>query len=719
MRMVRRAVVVGVLMGVLALPAASEAAGTPTRISSSAIAVDANDLVYDPTSDTMWASVGSGATFGANSVVPIGRDGSVGTPILVGSEPNRLALADDGSYLYVGLDGAGAVRRVNLASRVADLQWSLGADFCGTNLAADIAVMPGQPETVAVSRGTGCSPSTSGVVVFDAGVPRPDATPDHTGPYLIAASDTVPDRIYGYNNQHTGFGTYKVAVTAAGATVIDERSGLLEGFVRDIFFDGGLLSDGTRLIDAEQLTLLGTLPSTSTAMVIDADAHRVYGIDNGGFLNVFDTTTFTTVDSFELEDWDDDTYSYFSRSLLARFDSGPFVTKAGDELWLFDPSAYRGAAGEYTPLTPQRVLDTRTGVGAGGAIGPVGPATTLDVQVGGVAGVPVTGVDSVVLNATAAAPTEHSYLTVWPAGAPRPEISNLNYAPSETRANLVTVGVGAGGKISLFNERGSAHVILDVVGYYSTSAGTIGGRFRPLAPQRLFDTRSGGGGVPSQAVGAGATLRFDVTGAGGVPASGVTAVAMNVTAVGATANSYVTVWPDDALQPNASNINFAAGSTVANLVIMRVPESGIIDFFNESGQVHLLADVVGYYTSDRSGESGRYVSFWPERLFDTRAESPFDPPGDLWPGDALYFDLVDGPWGAYVLNVTVTETKGAGYVSVHPWPGEAPGSSSLNYADGVTVPNAVIVRTGPGFAFTNYTGTTHLIADVFGAFTRG
>jgi len=325
--------------------------------------------------------------------------------------------------------------------------------------------------------------------------------------------------------------------------------------------------------------------------------------------------------------------------------------------------------------------------------------------------VPVSGVDSVVLNATVGAPTELSYLTVWPTGGRRPDSSNLNFAAGETRANLVTVPVGAGGKVSLFNERGTAHVIFDVVGFYALPDGPTGSRFRPLTPSRLFDTR---GGAP---VGPGGVFRFDVTGGGGVPDAGVTAVAMNVTAVNATANSYVTVWPDDAAQPNASNINFPAGGTVPNLVIMRVPPSGIVDFFNESGEVHLLADVVGYYTSDRSSEGGRYVSAWPFRFFDTRVDSPFDPPGDLWPGDSLYFDGKDEPYAAYMLNVTVTETRGAGYVTVHPWPGAPPNASNLNYTDNVSVPNAVIVRTGPGMAFSNFGGSAHLIADIFGAFT--
>jgi hypothetical protein len=83
----------------------------------------------------------------------------------------------------------------------------------------------------------------------------------------------------------------------------------------------------------------------------------------------------------------------------------------------------------------------------------------------------------------------------------------------------------------------------------------------------------------------------------------------------------------------------------------------------------------------------------------------------------LYFDLVPGLWGAYMLNTTVTGAEGTGYVTVHPWPGPPPNASSVNYTDGATVPNAVIVRADPGFAFTNVGGRAHLLADVFGAFT--
>lgn len=727
MRVVRTTVVLALAVGAIAsaegrpasaaeTPVASAAvASTATPVDATVIPIRANDLVYDRVHDVVWASVDTEGPGPANSVVPITRDGRVGQAVPVGSEPHQLAVSADGAYLYVGLDGAAAVRRVDLSTRVAGLQWPLAPGFCGGTRAADIAVLPGGHDTVAVSRAHACSPATLGVTIYDAGVPRPTSTNEHTGPYLIAASSTVPNRLYGYNNQHTGFGTYKVDVTTSGAVVAEESGGLLSGFVSQLAFDGGLLSEGRHVVDAEAMTLLGSLPNPGDVTLLDAAAHRAYSFNSGnGTLNVSDLTTFVPVDSFVVEGWDELASAPGFQRALTRFSGGPFVTLQAEQVVVFDPAQRRGAAGEFTPLTPQRVLDTRLGVGTGGAVAPLGPGARLDATIAGVAGVPAAGVDAVVLNATVAAPTASTFLTVWPAGTPQPGISSLNAAPGITRANLVTVALGAGGGVSVFNEQGDAHVILDVVGYYATSTGNPGSRFRPLPPARLFDTRTGHGGVAVGPVSAGGELRFDVTGVGGVPGTGVTAIAMNVTAVQPSADSYVTVWPDDTTRPVASNLNFGAGSTVPNLVVMRVPASGVVSFFNERGGVDLLADVVGYYTSNRSGQSGRFVSFPPERIFDTRTAGPA---GALNPDDVVYYDLAPGPWGAYVLNLTATETLGAGYVSAHPWPGTAPDSSSLNYVEGETVPNAVVVRSEPGFAFSNFTGRTQLVADIFGAFT--
>src|SRR5260370_34647819 len=111
------------------------------------------------------------------------------------------------------------------------------------------------------------------------------------------------------------------------------------------------------------------------------------------------------------------------------------------------------------------------------------------------------------------------------------------------------------GKVSVFNNAGSTHVILDVVGYYSDATGPLGSRFHSLSPFRYFDTRAGSGGVGTSPIGPGQTLHFKVTGKGGVPAGGITSVVMNVTVTEPTSSGFVTVYPHDVARPGASNLN--------------------------------------------------------------------------------------------------------------------------------------------------------------------
>jgi len=380
--------------------------------------------------------------------------------------------------------------------------------------------------------------------------------------------------------------------------------------------------------------------------------------------------------------------------------------------------------GEFTPLTPARIVDTR--IGTGGKLGKVGAAASFDVQIAGQGGVPASGVSAVVLNATATEPTVASYLTLWPMGFTRPSPSNLNYVPGQTVPNLVTVAIN-NGKVSVYNNAGATHVVLDVVGYYSSSTGALGSRFHALSPSRLFDTRSNIGGVGSIPLGPGQTIKFNVTGRGIVPAAGVTSVVMNVTVTEPTSSGFVTVYPDDVTRPVASNLNFVPGLTVPNLVVVRVPASGIVDFYNFSnggGTIHLLADVVGFFDGVKSTEAGRLVSGLPTRLLDTRVSSPAPPPGCVGPGGILTLAFVNPAIEAVVLNVTVTQPTASGYVTVYPYRGaqdpSPPLASNVNYVPGQTVPNLTMVgRGGPGLtvAFYNYAGCTHLVIDAFGAFT--
>ena len=133
-----------------------------------------------------------------------------------------------------------------------------------------------------------------------------------------------------------------------------------------------------------------------------------------------------------------------------------------------------GVAGELTAITPARILDTRDGTGRGGVVGKLVEGQRLEVLVTGVGGVPATQVDSVVLNVTVDETTAPSWLAVWPSGREQPVVSNLNYVAGQTVPNLVTVKVGANGRVSLAHYRGSTHVVFDVVGWYAATNGAAG-----------------------------------------------------------------------------------------------------------------------------------------------------------------------------------------------------------------------------------------------------
>jgi hypothetical protein len=379
--------------------------------------------------------------------------------------------------------------------------------------------------------------------------------------------------------------------------------------------------------------------------------------------------------------------------------------------------------GEFIALTPVRILDTRDGTG--GYNTPIGAGQTIDVQVTSVGGVPASGVGAVVFNATAVNPSRATYLTVWPAGIAQPANSNINVVAGETRPNLVTVAVGAGGQVSLFNNAGSTDAIFDIVGFYTDASGPQGSRFHPVDPFRLFDTRSPAGGAAAAPIGPGGVLPITVTGVGPVP-SGTTAVVLNVTVTGPTSAGYLTVFPGDVSPPTASNLNFVPNETVPNLVVVRVPASGEIDFLNSGGNTHVIADVVGYYDGNRSGGAGRFIGLAPARILDTRPSAAL--------GGSVYGILpivgrgnVPAGASAAILNVTVTGTTQAGFLTVFPDDNcTIPLASNLNFNPNDSVANSVVVRlststacaAGAGFVdIYNSAGTTHVIVDVFGYFT--
>jgi hypothetical protein len=200
--------------------------------------------------------------------------------------------------------------------------------------------------------------------------------------------------------------------------------------------------------------------------------------------------------------------------------------------------------------------------------------------------VPEAGVSAVVLNVTVTEPTAPSFLTAWPAGVARPLASNLNYVAGQTVPNLVIVKVGDSGRINLYNHAGTAHLIADVAGWFGDGAEST---FTALAPARILDTRTAAKPGPAS------VLELQVTGVGGVPATGVSAVVLNVTVTEPTAISFLTGWPAGVARPLASNLNYVPGLTVPNLVVVKVDEQGRVNLYNYDGSAHVIADVAGWY----------------------------------------------------------------------------------------------------------------------------
>lgn len=259
---------------------------------------------------------------------------------------------------------------------------------------------------------------------------------------------------------------------------------------------------------------------------------------------------------------------------------------AGNVHVVVDVAGWLPVGGDFRSVTPTRLLDTRGG-------GQPVTGTPRPARVAG-SGTPVpANASAVVLNVTVVRPTDAGHLTLWPSGTTRPTASNLNFTRGETRANLAVVPTGAGGSVDLAVAGGGAHVVLDVVGWFPPD-----GRFRPVAPARLMDTRATGSTVDGRAQGAGAVTAsprsLPVAGRAGL-STPVRAVFVNVTVVDPSAAGHLTVWPANSPRPTASNLNYAAGQTVPNLVLAKVAPNGSIAIATGAGSAHVVVDVAGWW----------------------------------------------------------------------------------------------------------------------------
>jgi len=264
---------------------------------------------------------------------------------------------------------------------------------------------------------------------------------------------------------------------------------------------------------------------------------------------------------------------------------------AGTTQLVVDVEGYHAAGapslpGAFVTLTSARLLDTRPTA--------VLPRGKVVLQVSGVGGVPGTpsGVSAVVLNVTTTMGTAGGYVTVYPNLTTAPTASNLNYSKGQTIANLVVAQVGSDGKVDFYNgSTGTTQLIADVEGYYIAGVPSASGAFGALPSSRLLDTRNTTGPVAARG-----TVHVMVAGIAGVPATGVSAVVLNLTATEGAASGYITAYATGTSQPAGSNLNFVKGQTIPNLVVVPVGADGSITLYNGStGTTQLIADLAGYF----------------------------------------------------------------------------------------------------------------------------
>ncbi len=364
------------------------------------------------------------------------------------------------------------------------------------------------------------------------------------------------------------------------------------------------------------------------------------------------------------------------------------------------------------PVQPCRLLDTR---GAASVATPAPAARSeIDVEVAGRCGVDAVAV-AAALTVTAVDAQAPGYVTLFPHGTERPTASTLNYRTGDVIANLQLTRLGDG-SVTAFT-LASAHVVLDVTGYFVPVTSTRAGRFVALPGERLVDTRS------TQRPAPGAAVTVD-TAAAGVPAD-AGAVVVNVTTDQTNGPDVFSAYPTGTARPNASSLNAdRAGQARAAAVIVPVADA-TFDVFTRNGN-HVIVDLLGYFTgpSARATSEGLFVPADPFRLVDTRTATGgprlWDKGGREFAVDTDALGAPGGGIAALAVNATVTATEDAGWLVLAAAGAPVAGTSSVNYPSAqLTVAHAAIVAASERGIQARTLAATHVVIDVTGWFTGG
>lgn len=370
------------------------------------------------------------------------------------------------------------------------------------------------------------------------------------------------------------------------------------------------------------------------------------------------------------------------------------------------PSTHRArAAGEtaaFLPAGPFRLADTRaadcqcTRLDAG----------TIRVQIGGRFGMPGT-ITAAAVTITTTRTAADGFVTVWPAGAARPDVSTVNMRFGADVANSAIVPVSTGGAIDVYANVVS-DVIVDVTGVFIPVDTARAGRFVATPPTRLVDTRQPSSPIGTPSPGG----SVDVALPGSVPAD-ATAVSINVTSAGARRPGYFVGMPTGGRSDTSFMNVDGSGTPRAASVILPVSAAGFTIETTSGGDV--IVDLLGWFTgpSGDDSDAGLFVAAGPFRALDTRGA-----PERIWPDGTIELTSPISGAAALVTNVTMAVADDLGYVTAYPAGTPKPPTSTVNAATrNHTVANFSISTVSTrGVAYYSDEGTD-LLVDVTGYFT--
>jgi serine protease len=347
----------------------------------------------------------------------------------------------------------------------------------------------------------------------------------------------------------------------------------------------------------------------------------------------------------------------------------------------------------FSPMQPVRIADTRPS-------GFISTDNPLVIDLKGTFGLPNVGLGAVALNVTATGATQDGYVTVWPCADTKPPTSSVNYAASEDIPNTVIASPDQYGKLCL-DSFTPVNLIVDLSGWFISGDG-----LHTFTPQRAFDLRQTGLVVTPDT-----PYAFQMTGNFGIPTTGANSVVLNVTATGATAPGYITVWPCNQPQPYTSNLNYLQYQNIPNAVIATVDSNGQVCFASSS-PTFLIADISGWF------EQGSNLDvITPQRLFDTRPTIRISTTPTYVHDLSATSPITPGAATAAVLNVTATSATKPGFATVWPCDQPQPPTSNLNFGVNEDIPNLVITKVSASNTVCfNSSTPVHLIADLMGWF---